>query len=309
MDKSLEYNKKVTKKYATSFYLASIFLPKDIANSIYHLYGFARFTDNLGDETVKLPTKIRLQKLQNWENKLQVSLDTKKTSNIILKGLLEIIKKYNLETKYLFELIKGVKKDIQFTPLENKKDLIEYCYLVAGTIGLVMLPIIVNQKYQKDTQEFQKIKHYAQSLGIAMQITNITRDIKEDYLLNRVYIPFSFLHKHNIRPLDIKNQMNSNKVNPKFSFLIQELIILAREYYQIGFNGIFYLKFSVQLPILFSSLFYQKILSKIEKNRYQVFSYRNYVTFWQKIYLIIFGGLIFLLPLSQKKKIHLWQQL
>ncbi len=167
------------KKHAKSFYWASFFLSKPIFDKCSSLYNFCRTLDDIADEDKKLETKK--------ENFLKFKTDfiNKNLSNSIIKEMWSIINSENISKKVVMDLFDGVQTDLEDkVQINSKKELLIYSYRVAGTVGLMMSKIL-----KVDNKEALK---GAVDLGIAMQLTNIARDVCEDKARNRHYVKQDF---------------------------------------------------------------------------------------------------------------------
>ena len=165
--------------YAKSFNWAGFFLPKKIYLKCSSLYDFCRTVDDIVDEEKDL--NIKKKNLINFKN----NFDNKKYDNPIIKNMWDLINNFEISIKVIEDLFDGVKSDLkERVQLNSKKDLLIYSYRVAGTVGLMMAKIL-NVKNQNALKS-------AIDLGIAMQLTNISRDIVEDTKNNRSYISANF---------------------------------------------------------------------------------------------------------------------
>jgi phytoene synthase len=165
--------------HAKSFYWASFFLSKKIYIKSSTLYSFCRTLDDIADSSENLQTKKR--------NFLKFKNDfiNKNFDNLIVKSMWELIKSVSISERIVFDLFDGVETDLNETvKIETKKDLLVYSYRVAGTVGLMMSKIL-NVRNKKALRG-------AIDLGIAMQLTNIARDVDEDKKQNREYIDYNF---------------------------------------------------------------------------------------------------------------------
>ena len=165
--------------YAKSFSWAGFFLPKETFKKCSALYDFCRVADNIADDDEKIENKEK--KFNHFEN----DFNKKNFDNPIIKNMWGLIEEFNISLKVVQDLLTGVKSDIKDrVKLNSKKDLLIYSYRVAGTVGLMMAKILrVNKKNSLKS---------AIDLGIAMQLTNISRDVIEDSKNNRSYINRSF---------------------------------------------------------------------------------------------------------------------
>ena len=165
--------------YARSFSWAGFFLPKKTYKKCSALYDFCRVADNIADDQEKLEIKeIRFKQFEN-------DFTQKNLNNPIIKNMWGLIDEFEISVKIIEDLLDGIRSDIKAkVKLNSKKDLLIYSYRVAGTVGLMMAKIL---KVTKKSSLKSAI-----DLGIAMQLTNISRDVVEDSKINRFYINENF---------------------------------------------------------------------------------------------------------------------
>ena len=211
--------------YAKSFNWAGFFLPKETYLKCSALYDFCRVADNIADsnETIDIK-KIKFLDFQN-------NFNNQKFDDPIIKNMWQLINEFNISLKVVHDLLDGINSDIQKNiKLNKKKDLLLYSYRVAGTVGLMMAKILrVNKKSSLKS---------AIDLGIAMQLTNISRDVVEDLNFGRSYINFNFEE-------------------------IKSTIKLSDSYYEKSFYSIKQIPFAFQFAILVARRVYRKIGYKI----------------------------------------------
>ncbi len=213
--------------YAKSFSWAGFFLPKETFKKCSALYDFCRVVDNIADDNEKIENKEK--KFNHFEN----DFNQKNFDNPIVKNMWSLIEEFNISLKVVQDLLTGVKSDIkERVKLNSEKDLLIYSYRVAGTVGLMMAKILrVNKKNSLKS---------AIDLGIAMQLTNISRDVIEDSKNNRFYINKSF-------------EKISSTIN------------LADSFYKNSFYSIKDIPLSLRFSILVARRIYRKIGHKILK--------------------------------------------
>ena len=172
-------NKDYLSAYAKSFSWAGFFLPKKTYKKCSALYDFCRIADNIADDQEKL--EIKEIKFKQFEN----DFTKKNLNNPIIKNMWSLIDEFGISVKIIEDLLDGIRSDIKAkVKLNSKKDLLIYSYRVAGTVGLMMAKIL---KVTKKSSLKSAI-----DLGIAMQLTNISRDVVEDSKINRFYINENF---------------------------------------------------------------------------------------------------------------------
>ncbi|MDB3863500.1 phytoene/squalene synthase family protein [Alphaproteobacteria bacterium] len=249
------------KKHGKSFYWASFFLPKRNKDAATKLYSICRFFDDLADDNSEDQTKI-------------LTGEFKKICDDLSHPINEFFTSHNLSIKILGDLVDGLVKDQTDVRIKNEKELIQYAYQVAGTVGLMMSPLIMVNN--------NKANKHAIDLGIAMQLTNIARDIYEDALMNRIYLPQDWISNTDISEL---TDISSNKDLIQIKGAIKRLILLSETYYKNGFAGMRYIPLKTRLAIFFAAKIYRAIGQKIKKNRYEYSYKRIYVSTIEKLFI------------------------
>ena len=249
------------KKHGKSFYWASFFLPKRNKDAATKLYSICRFFDDLADDNSEDQTKI-------------LTGEFKKICDDLSHPINEFFTSHNLSIKILGDLVDGLVKDQTDVRIKNEKELIQYAYQVAGTVGLMMSPLIMVNN--------NKANKHAIDLGIAMQLTNIARDIYEDALMNRIYLPQDWINNIDISEL---TDISSNKDLIQIKGAIKRLILLSETYYKNGFAGMRYIPLKTRLAIFFAAKIYRAIGQKIKKNRYEYSYKRIYVSTIEKLFI------------------------
>ena len=215
--------------YAKSFNWAGFFLPKKTYLKCSALYDFCRIADNIADSDEDI--EIKKEKFINFKN----NFNNQKFDDPIIKNMWQLIKEFNIPLKVVHDLLDGIYSDIQKNiKLNNKKDLLLYSYRVAGTVGLMMAKILEVNK--------QSSLKSAIDLGIAMQLTNISRDVVEDLNFGRSYINLNFEE-------------------------IKSTIRLSENYYKNSFYSIKQIPLTFRFAILVARRVYKKIGNKILKKQ------------------------------------------
>ena len=240
------------KKNGKSFYWASRFLGRKMSQNASILYAFCRVLDDIADEDIE-DGPIRLSQI-----KKQIR-DQTNISDPLLEEFLPFFKQMKLPEKALGDLIEGLLMDQKDVNIQNEAELIQYSYHVAGTVGWMMCPVLEC----RDKKAFA----FALDLGIAMQLTNIARDVCEDARMGRRYLPADWVD--NISPSEIlEASKNPNSKNIKLIKLaILKLLDLADLYYQSGVKGLVYLPWKAHLAIGIAAYVYRKIGLQLKANR------------------------------------------
>ena len=210
--------------YAKSFNWAGFFLPKKTYQKCSALYDFCRVIDNIADD--KGSVELKENNFKNFEK----NFNNKNFDDPIIKNMWDLIYEFNISLKIIHDLFEGIKSDIkEKVKLNSRKELLVYSYKVAGTVGLLMAKIL-------NVSKKSSLKS-AIDLGIAMQLTNISRDVIEDLNNNRSYINKNFEEIHSTLMLAEKFYENSfhsiNEIPISFRFSI---LVARRVYRKIGYK-------------------------------------------------------------------------
>jgi phytoene synthase len=272
--------REITKRHAKTFYLATRFLPNDKQRAIFTVYALCRYLDDLVDEAEDLILRQEMnvaeveRQLCEWKEKLRETYEGQRHDNPILVALSDVLKTYHIPIHLPFELMDGVCMDLTKNRFHTFREVYDYSYKVASVVGLMTSEIF---GYKHD----QALEH-AEALGIAMQLTNILRDVGEDLDRNRIYLPLNELWQYGITEDDLFN----HQMTPRFKSFMKYQIARARQYYEQADIGIPMLQSDSQVPVYLARYNYSRILDKIEENDYDVFSQRAYVSKSEKLSII-----------------------
>ncbi|MEI8032243.1 MAG: phytoene/squalene synthase family protein [Chlorobiaceae bacterium] len=277
IDNAYHYCRQIASYHAKTFYLASLFLPKHQQKPIFAIYALLRTVDDLVDTaedklTNGLITKDEILKLlDEWKEKLRMCYEGRTGNDPIMIAWHDTLKSHKIPIELPLDLMDGVAMDIEFNTFETFEELYVYCYKVASVVGLMTSEIFG----YSDPQALQ----HAIELGIAMQLTNILRDIGEDVDRGRIYLPLEDLRRFGYS----EKELMQKKINDNFKELMKFQIERARNYYRSSDKGIPMLERNSRFAVTISSVNYGNILHAIEKNGYDVFSRRACRTLFQKL--------------------------
>lgn len=209
--------KEIAKKSKSNFYYAFNLLPAEQRDAMNTVYAFCRQTDDIVDEGTT-SDDIKHDKLRKWRIELEKSLDGQSDYQLINK-LSKTIQNFNIPLEPFYDLIKGMEMDLQKKRYLTFNDLQTYCYNVASTVGLMCIEIF--------GYRHPSAKDFAINLGIALQLTNILRDVKKDAEKGRIYLPKEDLEKFNYHESDVFN----NTYNDNFQRMMEYQVERAREYF------------------------------------------------------------------------------
>lgn len=271
---AFEHVRLLTSYWSKSFYFSARFLPDDKRWATYALYGFCRFSDNLIDNPRKRSKQQLIGEVACFRRELKLAYRWGESEHPILKPFILVAKKYGIPIEYPLDLLKGVQMDIEKMRYDTFDDLYLFCYRVASVVGLMMTFIM---GYNND-QAFA----YAEKLGVAMQLTNILRDVKEDRDLGRIYLPLAELQQFGLTEDDVFKE----NFNEQFRQLMKFQVERADGYYQEASKGIPMLTTASQFAIYSASKIYQGILRKLEQRDYNPFLGRVYVPSGKKFRIL-----------------------
>lgn len=192
---------------------------------------------------------------------------------LVLTAWRDLLKSYEIPRDLPLELMRGVLMDTHVRRYETFPELYVYCYRVASTVGLMSSEIFGYRGGEKTLE-------YAEALGIAMQLTNILRDVGEDAALNRIYLPAEDLREYGVS----ETQIFAGRADENFARLMKFQIRRARQFYKKAEKGIAFLSRDARFTVLLALRFYAKILDEIERQNYDVFKRRAHTSFGQKVF-------------------------
>ncbi len=270
----------ITRKHAKTFYMATRFLPNYKQRSIFAIYGLCRYLDDLVDEAEDLIHHKQishlevLERLDEFRVKLVNTYRGAEQNDPILVAFSDTLNKFNISIDLPLTLLQGVKMDLEKSRYETFDELYEYSYKVASVVGLM-----TSEVFGYDNP---KAINHAVDLGIAMQLTNILRDVGEDLAKNRIYLPNEDLELFDIT----ESELFEKKVTDKFINLMNFQIERAQKYYQSADKGIEMLSKDSRLPVMLARENYSRILNKIRENEYDVFYNRAFLNSTEKLYIL-----------------------
>ncbi len=268
------------KKEGKSFYWASFFLPSKLRINLATLYSICRYCDNIADNDNKDRSK-QLKKLikeikENKNNKIKKFFNENK-----------------IEISIFEDLISGLIFDQSLIRIQNQRELIVYSYKVAGTVGLMMSKVM-GIKNPKSTSS-------AIDLGIAMQMTNIARDVYEDAQMKRIYLPYEWTPNIHLDSLNGKKILIS-KENKIIAGAIHNLIDLSDKFYNNGFSGLKYIPLNKRLGIFVAAYIYRGIGVKIKSKGKNYLKKRIYLNLFEKTLISLKAIFIFIfIPLINNR--------
>eukprot|EP00636_Phaeomonas_parva_P011830 CAMPEP_0118878202 /NCGR_PEP_ID=MMETSP1163-20130328/18206_1 /TAXON_ID=124430 /ORGANISM="Phaeomonas parva, Strain CCMP2877" /LENGTH=387 /DNA_ID=CAMNT_0006814009 /DNA_START=124 /DNA_END=1287 /DNA_ORIENTATION=- len=275
---------RITESFAKTFYLGTKLMTPEKAKATWAVYTWCRRTDDLVDSPrATMCKETMLNDIADWQSRLE-GIFAGRPKDSLDAALVDTIKRFpSVDIGPFDDMVKGMLMDIPGTPLaqmryETWDELKLYCYRVAGTVGLMTLPIMGTAEgyTEKDATEA------ALSLGIALQITNILRDVGEDTVRGRIYLPMEDLRRFGVS----EEQIMEGVVDDNYKALIRFEIERANSYYEAAEAGIAMLHPDARMPVRASLNIYRDILRQLAENDYDNFRKRAYVSKFRKLLML-----------------------
>lgn len=260
------YCARLIRANSRTFFLASSLLPRDTRRAVCALYAFCRATDDLIDQA---PPEVDVDALlENWRSRL---VTYPNVYDPVALAWLDTKSRYKVPCGLEAQLLEGIARDLRQNRYQTFAELAEYCYGVASTVGLMVMHII--------GFEGEHALPYAVKLGVALQLTNILRDVGVDWQAGRLYLPLDELAQFGLTEADIAG----GRVNERWRMLMRFQIARVRALYAEAEPGIALLAAEGRFAIAAASGLYRDILANIEGHDYDVFHRRAHTSAWDKL--------------------------
>ena len=273
LEQSYDLCRRIARRTAKNFYYSFLVMPRSKRDAMCAIYAFMRRSDDIADSAAN--SAVALEGLRQWRAQVDAALTRGEFADPILPALADTVRRYQISPRHFHELLDGTEMDQCVTRYETFDDLYKYCYHVASAVGLVVLPIFG----YTDKAALAP----AEACGIAFQLTNILRDVKEDAQMGRVYLPREDLRHFGIEEDDILN----SRVTSQFIELMKFEAARAHEYYRKAepLLGLIHPDSRGALAVMMG--IYGGILRKIEKRNYAVFDERIRFSAAEKLWIVL----------------------
>lgn len=265
-----EYCQQKAAQSGSSFYYSFLFLPPARRRAITALYAFCREVDDAVDETSD--DMVARSKLAWWRTELQ-AMAKESPTHPVTRALLPHMTAYELDFRHLHAIVDGMEMDLNQTRYLDFAGLKEYCWHVAGVVGLLSAKIFGATR--------PETLQYAERLGLAFQLTNIIRDVGDDARKGRIYLPVDELQRHAVPASDILNARHSERFEALMRFQTRR----AETFYDEAFALLPGEDRRAQRPGLIMAAIYRTLLKEIERDGFQVLSQRTSLTPIRKLWL------------------------
>lgn len=264
----------VTRRHSSTFYLGSALFPPVQRKAVRVVYAVCRSGDDAVDEA---PNRIEAERrLAAWWAQVERAFRGEADPMHPLgRALAWLLARYDVPLHAFEELRLGLVSDLTRERVDTVDELLVYCRRVGGVIGLLVAPICGYRGGDRTLAQ-------ALALGEAMQLTNIVRDVGEDFARGRIYLPTELLERHGVTVADLRSGVPSQR----YQAVLHELVVLADSLYRRGWGGIGKLQGTAAWAVAFAALNYQAILAKVEKNGYDNLTRRAYVAPLERVSLL-----------------------
>jgi phytoene synthase len=267
-----DYCAQLTRKSRSNFYYAFLFLTQEKRHALYAVYAFCRSVDDVADGDASERDKPRL--LDEWRRELERCYDGTPQHPITV-NLARSLQRFPIPKEHFEELIAGVEMDLLYTRYPTFRELYEYCYRVAGVVGLMCIEIFGYRN--------PKAKDYAVNLGVALQLTNIIRDLKGDAARGRIYLPQDELARFGYR----EEELLRGAYTPAFSALMRFAGNRARQYFHNARQLLAEEDRRTMVAAEIMGAIYYRLLETIEAAHYRVFDRAIALPTSQKLWIAL----------------------
>jgi 15-cis-phytoene synthase len=260
----------ITRHASSNFYYAFMLLPLERRRALYAVYAFCRFVDDIADdESIANPAEL----LARWREELR-NVYAGTPTRPVSRALADNVVRFNIPQRYFDEVIDGVEMDLSRRRYETFDELILYCRRVASAVGLICIEIF---GYSNPATRV-----YAEKLGLAFQLTNIIRDVREDAQRGRIYLPLEDLHRFGVT----ESELLGGVYNDRFRALMAFEAKRARDLYNEAAHALPLEDRPAMLSAEAMRLIYSALLEQIVRSNYRVFDRRHRLSTPRKLYLV-----------------------
>ncbi len=274
---SYRYCRGVTRRRARNFYYSFVLLPRAEHDAICAIYAFMRYCDDLSDEPSASEAEARAR-IGRWRADLDAALDGRCAGHPVWPAFRDVVERYRIPHRYFHEMIEGVSSDLEPRRFRTFEELYRYCYQVASVAGLCVVHI-----FGFDSPAALPL---AEKCGVAFQLTNILRDIKEDSSRDRVYLPAEDLERFGVNLAEVL----AGDRSPALLRLLKFEADRARAYYAESRPLIGMVRRRNQPSLCALIEIYRRLLDRIEESGFDVFGSRIRLSAWTKSWVVLRAG-------------------
>ncbi|MGA2137332.1 MAG: presqualene diphosphate synthase HpnD [Verrucomicrobiia bacterium] len=272
LEESYAVCERIARRTGKNFYYSFLVMPREKRAAMCAIYAFMRRSDDIADSAVN--PAVALEGLRLWRAQVAAALNGGAVDDPILPALADTVRRYRIPLRHFHELLDGTEMDQTTTRYATFDELYRYCYRVASAVGLVVLPVFG----YKDEAALVP----AEACGIAFQLTNILRDVKEDAQMGRIYLPLEDLRRFGVSEDDIMD----SRATPQFLELMKFEAARARDFYDKARPLLKMIDADSRGTLAVMITIYGGILRKIEESNFAVFDRRIRLSTVEKLWIV-----------------------
>ena len=274
---SYSYCRGVARKRARNFYYSFLLLDKPRRDGMCALYAYNRVCDDMSDEPARFGYESPRKAIEEWRAQLRRALAGDYADHPCWPALHDTVRRFGIPGRYLHDMLDGVSSDLERTRMATFGELYEYCYQVASAVGLSVVHV-----FGFETEEALPL---AEKCGIAFQLTNILRDVREDAAMGRVYLPAEDLDRFGVAP----EVLREGSATPEFRALMKFESSRAREYYREAAPLVRMVDSGSRGSLWALMRIYKRLLERIEAADFDVLRQPVRVPAWEKCAILLRG--------------------
>lgn len=273
---SFAHCRRVAKSRARNFYYSFTLLPRAERDAMCAIYAFMRRSDDITDNAAE-PVQGRRQQLLEWRDKLVDALQGGQREDQVLPAFSATVQRYGIPQEYFFELIAGMESDLREPLYGTFDDLYRYCYQAAAVVGMATIHV-----FGFETRDALPL---AEKCGVAFQLTNMMRDIREDACLGRVYFPESELRDFGMNRRDLLEGTVSQS-EERFQHFMEFQWSRAANYYEQAFPLVSMIRSRNRAALWAMVAIYRELLGRIRSSGFAVLDERIGLSVWSKLWIV-----------------------
>jgi phytoene synthase len=280
LEESYAFCERVARREAKNFYYSFLLLSAPQRQAMCAIYAFMRYCDDLSDDE---HVADRAAAISRWREDLQAALAGRSAEHALWPAFTNAVERYRIPHQYFFEMIEGVSSDLEPRSMRTFDELYDYCYHVASVVGLTIIHVFGFDGGPDSGSASAEALQLAEKCGVAFQLTNILRDVREDAEHDRVYLPQQDLERFGVSA----DELCAEQVSPALRNLLEFEANRARQYYREAapLVGMIHKRSRASLRALIA--IYSGLLDKIVAARYEVLAQRVRVPTWQKLWILV----------------------
>jgi phytoene synthase len=279
IDASYSFCEKVARREAKNFYYSFLLLDRERRRAMCAIYAFMRYCDDLSDSEA---VSDRAAAIARWREDLAAAFDGRTPEHAVWPAFIDAVARYRIPHQYFFDMIDGVSSDLEPRRIRAFAELYDYCYHVASVVGLTIIHVFGFTPGFDSPEAPPEALTLAEKCGIAFQLTNILRDVREDSEKNRVYLPEEDLERFQVTIEELRGPAVSSQLKALLAFEATR----ARQYYRESGPLVKMIHEDSRASLRALIGIYSRLLDRIEASGYEVLARRVRVPGWEKVWIL-----------------------